>query len=83
MKLNLDPLQDEILFDDVSVACATLQYYLTLFYLKMRDVDRYSESQARTMMMILFDQIIDNGESSIQRVQNRYKKNNDDKEQNQ
>ncbi len=83
MKLNLDPLQDEILFEDVSVACATLQYYLTLLYLKMRDVDRYSESQARTMMMILFDQIIDNGEDSIERVRNRKYEDTDDKEQNQ
>lgn len=72
MKFSLDPLEDAILFDGVTEVCADFQYYLTLFYLKMRDVDNYDEAAARTMMMILFDRVIDNGEEAIARIENRW-----------
>ena len=75
MKLNLDPLEDEILFDDATVACATLEYYLILLYVKMRDMDEYTESQARTMTMILFDQVIDKGEKLLEGRKRRRKNN--------
>lgn len=66
MKINMDDLEYTILFEDKTVALADLEYYLILLYLKMRDYDGYTETAARTMMMILFDQVLDNGEKKME-----------------
>ncbi len=82
MKINMDDLEYTILFEDKTVALADLEYYLILLYLKMRDYDGYTEAAARTMMMILFDQVLDNGEKKMEQWKaTRNKKeeeNNDD-----